>query len=48
MEKVDAGFVILFEDGDEAAVPAAKIRTYDLKVGSAVFAHWNDGEFYKR
>jgi hypothetical protein len=47
VEKVDTGFVVLFEDGDEAAVPAAKVRRYDLNVGSAVIARWNDGEFYK-
>ena len=46
VEKVDTGFVILFEDGDEAAVPTAKIRRCDLNVGSAVIARWNDGEFY--
>ena len=44
VEKVDTGFVVLFEDGDEAAVPAAKVRRYDLNVGSAVIARWNDGE----
>jgi hypothetical protein len=47
VEKVDSGFTILFEDGDQAVVPAAKIRKYDLGVGAAVIARWSDGEFYK-
>ena len=47
VEKSDNGFVIVFEDGDTAVVPAAKIRKYDLKVGSAVIARWSDGKYYK-
>ena len=47
VEKKGTGFLIVFEDGDTAVVPAAKIRKYDLKVGSAVIARWSDGKYYK-
>jgi hypothetical protein len=41
------GFLILFEDGDQAIVDKAKIRANDIKVGTAVYARWDDGNFYK-
>ncbi len=47
VETTNAGFVIVFEDGDMVTLPKAKIRKYDLQVGSAVVARWNDGNYYK-
>ena len=47
VEKKDTGFLIVFEDGDTAVVPAAKIRKYNLKVGAAVIARFSDGKYYE-
>jgi hypothetical protein len=47
VEKADGGYLVVFEDGDRAVVPEAKIRKYDLKVGSPVIALWTDGMRYR-
>lgn len=46
VEKADAGYQIVFEDGDTGVVAADKIRKNDIKVGTAVVAKWKDGKFY--
>jgi hypothetical protein len=46
VEKAEGGYLIVFEDGDSATVPAGKIRKNDVKVGSAVIARWKDGMYY--
>lgn len=46
VEKSGPGYLIVFEDGDQAVIPATKIRPFNLKVGSAVFARWTDGQYY--
>ena len=47
VEKADGGYLIVFEDGDRAVVPEAKIRKYDIKVGTKVIALWTDGKRYR-
>jgi len=47
VEKADGGYRIVFEDGDRAVVPEAKIRKYDIKVGTKVIALWTDGKRYR-
>ncbi len=46
VEKSDAGFLVVFEDGDMATVPAGKIKENNLKVGSKVTSRWTDGQYY--
>jgi hypothetical protein len=46
VEEKDAGFLIVFEDGDTAVVSKAKIRPNDIRVGSRVLARWKDGMYY--
>jgi hypothetical protein len=40
------GYLVVFEDGDQAVLKETQIRKNDLKVGSAVVARWQDGHFY--
>lgn len=46
VEDKDDGFLVVFEDGDQAVVPKAKVRENDVKKGSKVMAKWSDGQFY--
>lgn len=46
VEKKGTDFVVVFEDGDMATLPAAKIKENTLKVGSKVTARWDDGNPY--
>ena len=46
VEKKGTDYVVLFEDGDMATLPADKIKENTLKVGSKVVAKWDDGEYY--
>jgi hypothetical protein len=46
VEKSDAGFLVVFEDGDTATLPAAKTKENTLKVGSKVTSRWTDGQYY--
>jgi hypothetical protein len=46
VEKQGTDFAVVFEDGDIATLPPAKIKENSLKVGSKVVARWNDGEYY--
>ena len=45
-EKKGTDFVVVFDDGDIATLPADKIRENNLKVGSKVTARWEDGNAY--
>jgi|SRR5215471_17409152 len=47
VEKTKGGYLIVFEDGDRADLPEAKIRKYDIKVGTKVIALWTDGQRYR-
>ena len=46
VEKKGTDFVVVFEDGDMATLPATKIKENTLKVGSKVTSRWTDGEYY--
>jgi hypothetical protein len=46
VEKQGNGFLIVFEDGDNAVVDSTRIRENNIKVGTAVVARWTDGEYY--
>jgi hypothetical protein len=46
VEKKGTDFVVVFEDGDMATLPATKIKENTLKVGSKVVSRWTDGEYY--
>jgi hypothetical protein len=46
IEKSGPGYLVVFEDGDRAVVPEAKIRKNDIQVGTAVMARWDDGNIY--
>jgi hypothetical protein len=46
VEKQGTDFVVVFEDGDMATLPADKIKENTLKVGSKVVSRWTDGEYY--
>src|SRR5687767_5123044 len=46
VEKTDAGYRVVFEDGDQAVVAADNVRRFDLKAGSAVMARWTDKRMY--
>jgi hypothetical protein len=37
---------VIFADGDQAVVPAARVRPLDVGVGAKVWAKWSDGRFY--
>ncbi len=37
---------VVFADGDQAIVPAARVRLLDVGVGAKVWAKWSDGRFY--
>ena len=45
-EKKGTGYLVVFEDGDTATLPASKIRANDIKAGSKVTARWDDGKYY--
>lgn len=46
VEQKGTDFLVVFEDGDMATLPATKIKDNTLKVGSKVVARWTDGEYY--
>lgn len=46
VEPQGGGFLVVFEDGDQAVVPAARIKALDIRVGSPVLALWSDKKFY--
>lgn len=46
VEKTDTGYLVVFEDGDRADLPAGKIYANNIAVGTAVIAKWDDGNFY--
>jgi hypothetical protein len=37
---------VRFDDGSVASVPAARLRTYDWRVGTNVVCKWTDGNWY--
>ncbi len=47
VEAKGTGFLIVFEDGDTAVVDKTKVRANDIKVGSVVFARFDDDAYYK-
>ena len=46
VERQGKGYLVVFEDGDLAAVAGSKIRKNNLKAGSKVIARWTDGKYY--
>jgi hypothetical protein len=46
VEQKGTDFLVVFEDGDMATLPATKIKDNTLKVGSKVTSRWTDGEYY--
>jgi hypothetical protein len=40
------GFLVVYDDGDQAVVPYARIKPLDVQAGSKVFAKWSDGKLY--
>ena len=46
VEEKEGGFLIVFEDGDAGVVEKAKVRAYDIEVGTVVYVRWEDGKFY--
>jgi hypothetical protein len=40
------GFLIVFDDGDQATVPFARIKKLSITKGSKVLAKFTDGKFY--
>ena len=47
VEQKGTRFVVVFDDGDTAELPADKVRVNDIKAGSKVAARWTDGEYYR-
>ncbi len=40
------GYLVIFEDGDQAVVPTSLIKPMDLKEGNKILAMWKDKKFY--